>query len=205
MEDLKILKKNLISCVQSQMMNPQEANTEELGEVVDMIKDLSETMYYCSIVDAMEKSEKEKELMEQMPRHYYMPMYYPPYREEPMYYDGNSSSSYARGGRGDGRMGGRRGYDDGHIYYEGGMSPIPFYEGKYPTEIRDFREGRSGMTRRKYMEPKELGHGKEKQMKELEEYMKELSEDITEMVEGASIEERQMLSQKLSTLASKVQ
>ena len=66
MEDLKILKKNLISCVQSQMMNPQEANTEELGEVVDMIKDLSETMYYCSIVDAMEKSEKEKELMEKM-------------------------------------------------------------------------------------------------------------------------------------------
>ena len=205
MEDLKILKKNLISCVQSQMMNPQEANTEELGEVVDMIKDLSETMYYCSIVDAMEKSEKEKELMGKMPIHYYMPMYYPPYREELMYYDGNSNSSYARGGRGDGRMGGRRGYDDGHIYYEGGMNPIPFYEGKYPTEIRDFREGRSGMTRRNYMESKELGHGKEKQMKELEEYMKELSEDITEMVEGASIEERQMLSQKLSTLASKVQ
>ena len=205
MEDLKILKKNLISCVQSQMMNPQEANTEELGEVVDMIKDLSETMYYCSIVDAMEKSEKEKELMGKMPIHYYMPMYYPPYREELMYYDGNSNSSYARGGRGDGRMGGRRGYDDGHIYYEGGMNPIPFYEGKYPTEIRDFREGRSGMTRKNYMESKELGHGKEKQMKELEEYIKELSEDITEMVEGASPEERQMLSQKLSTLASKVQ
>ena len=55
------------------------------------------------------------------------------------------------------------------------------------------------------MESKELGHGKEKQMKELEEYIKELSEDITEMVEGASPEERQMLSQKLSTLASKVQ
>ena len=170
-----------------------------------MIKDLGETMYYFSIVDAMEKSEKEKELMGKMPIHYYMPMYYPPYREELMYYDGNSNSSYARGGRGDGRMGGRHGYDDGHIYYEGGMNPIPFYEGKYPTEIRDFREGRSGMTRKNYMESKELGHGKEKQMKELEEYIKELSEDITEMVEGASPEERQMLSQKLSTLASKVQ
>lgn len=219
MEDLKILKKQLMSCVQSQMMNPQETNTEELGEVVDMIKDLSETMYYCSIVEAMEKSEKEKEFMGKMPRHYYMPMYYPPYKE-PMYYgDGSSNSSgngngsnyydggsmYARGGRENGRMGGRRGYDDGHIYYEGGMNPIPFYEGNYPAEIRDFREGRSGMTRRNYMESKELGHGKEKQMKELEEYMKELSEDITEMVEGASPEERQMLSQKLSTLASKVQ
>ena len=61
------------------------------------------------------------------------------------------------------------------------------------------------MTRKNYMDSKELGHGKEKQMKELEEYIKELSEDITEMIEGASPEERQMLSQKLSTLASKVQ
>lgn len=231
MEDLKMLKKNLMTCVQSQMMNPQEADTKELGEVIDMIKDLSETMYYCSVAEAMEESKKEKELMGKMPRHYYMPMYYPPYRE-PMYYDGGSGNSggnssggsssssggnsggssyydggsmYARGGRGNGRSGGRRGYDEGQIYYESGMSPIPFYEGNYPTEIRDFREGRSGMTRRNYMESKELGHGKEKKMKELEEYMKELSEDITEMVEGASPEEKQILSQKLSTLAEKVQ
>lgn len=200
MEELKMLKKQLMSCVQSQMMNPQEANTEELGEVVDMIKDLSETMYYCSIVEAMEESKEEKELMGKMSKHS-MPMYYPPYRE-PMYYDGGSMTS---GGRSNGRTGGRRGYDEGHIYYEGGMNPIPFYEGNYPTEIRDFREGRSGMTRRNYMESKELGHGKEKKMRELEEYIKELSEDITEMIEGASPEEKQILSQKLSTLADKVQ
>lgn len=200
MEELKMLKKQLMSCVQSQMMNPQEANTEELGEVVDMIKDLSETMYYCSIVEAMEESKEEKELMEKMSKHS-THMYYPPYRE-PMYYDGESMST---GGRSNGRMGGRRRYDDGHIYYEGDMNPMPFYEGTYPTEIRDFREGRSGMTRRNYMESKELGHGKEKKMKELEEYMKELSEDITEMIEGASPEEKQILSQKLSMLADKVQ
>ena len=42
-------------------------------------------------------------------------------------------------------------------------------------------------------------------MKELEEYIKELSEDIIEMIEGASSEEKQILSQKLSTLANKVQ
>ena len=42
-------------------------------------------------------------------------------------------------------------------------------------------------------------------MRELENYIKELSEDITEMIEGASQEEKQILSQKLSILASKVQ
>jgi hypothetical protein len=31
-----------------------------LGEVIDMIKDLEEAMYYCSIIDAMDKT-KEKE------------------------------------------------------------------------------------------------------------------------------------------------
>lgn len=198
MEELKMLKKQLMSCVQSQMMNPQEANTEELGEVVDMIKDLSETMYYCSIVEAMEKNEEEKEFMEKISK-----------RSMPMYYDGGNNSSYARGvsdsGRENGRRGGRRGYDEGQIYYESGINPIPMYESTYPIEIRDFREGKSGMIRRNYMESKELGHGKEKKMKELEEYIKELSEDITEMIEGASPEEKQILSQKLSTLASKVQ
>ena len=200
MEDLKLLKKNLMNCVQSQMMNPEQADTKELGEVIDMIKDLSETMYYCSISEAMEESKKEKEMMAKFGRQ--QPMYYPPYVEQPMYYNG--ASMYARGSRG-GSIGGRRGFDEGHMYYEGNMMPIPYYEGTYPSEIRDIREGRSGMTRRNYMESKELNHGKEKKMQELEEYMKELSEDITEMIDGSSPEEKQILSQKLSTLANKVQ
>lgn len=224
MEDLKMLKKNLMNCVQSQMMNPEQVDTKELGEVIDMIKDLSETMYYCSIAEAMEESKTEKELMEKFSRQN-SHMYYPPYREQPMYYGGGNGSSsngnssngnnggsnyydggsmYARGGR-ENAMGGRRGFDEGHMYYEGNMMPIPYYEGTYPSEIRDIREGRSGMTRRNYMESKELNHGKEKKMKELEEYMKELSEDIIEMIDDASPEEKQILSQKLSTLASKVQ
>lgn len=41
-------------------------------------------------------------------------------------------------------------------------------------------------------------------MKELEKYMQELSSDITEMIEEASPEEKQFLSSKISTLASKI-
>ena len=76
---------------------------------------------------------------------------------------------------------------------------------EYPIEMRDYREGRSGMSRRTYMESKENHQSKEVQMKELEKYMKELSEDISEMIEDATPEERQVLHQKIMTLAEKVQ
>lgn len=75
----------------------------------------------------------------------------------------------------------------------------------YPTEMRDYREGKSPITRRNYMESKELHHDKTKQIQELDRYMKELTDDILEMINGATPEEKQILSQKLSTLASKVQ
>ena len=74
----------------------------------------------------------------------------------------------------------------------------------YPYEMRDYREGRSPVTRRMYMESKELNHGKEKKMQELEKYMKELTDDILEMIEDATFEEKQILTQKLSTLANKI-
>ena len=71
-------------------------------------------------------------------------------------------------------------------------------------EIRDAREGRSGVRRRFYMETKEENHGTPAKMKELEEYLKELAEDVTEMIDGASPEEKAILQQKLVSLANKV-
>ena len=41
-------------------------------------------------------------------------------------------------------------------------------------------------------------------MKELEKYMHELTDDLKEMIEGASPEEKQMLQEKISTLAHKI-
>ena len=59
MERLKAMKEQLTSCVQSQLGNLSEVNAQELGEAVDMIKDLSEAIYYCSITKAMEENEKQ--------------------------------------------------------------------------------------------------------------------------------------------------
>lgn len=48
MHRLTDIQECLISMVECQMANPDQVNTEELGEVIDMIKDISETKYYCT-------------------------------------------------------------------------------------------------------------------------------------------------------------
>ena len=74
----------------------------------------------------------------------------------------------------------------------------------YPIELRDHKEGRSPLVRKTYMERKMHGGAKEAQMRELENYIQELTHDITEMIEGASLEEKQMLQKKISALATKI-
>ncbi len=88
--------------------------------------------------------------------------------------------------------------------YQDGNRQTPGESRNYPIELRDYREGRSPITRKNYMERKMHGGAKEAQMYELEKYMQELTSDITEMIEGASTEEKQMLQKKISALATKI-
>ena len=188
MERLKGMKETLMSIVQRELSNPSAADTKELGEAIDMIKDLEEAIYYCTVVEVMEETKKEKEYG----KHYYTPYlnYIDPYlkgrdmeyERGRMYYDGGMSSSNVSNG-------GRSGYGENY---------------KYPMEIRDYREGRSPMSRRGYMEAKELHKDKTTQMHELEKYMQELSTDITEMIMDASPEEKTILQQKLNALVTKI-
>ena len=59
-EALKTMKEQLMSCVQGQLGNISKVNAHELGEAIDMIKDLAEAIYYCTITDSMEKKKKKK-------------------------------------------------------------------------------------------------------------------------------------------------
>lgn len=70
------------------------------------------------------------------------------------------------------------------------------YMKSYPT-MRDYREGKSPMSRKTYMETKETHQGHEVQMKEL-------SEDITEMISDATPEQKIVLKQKLIALSDKI-
>ena len=71
MKKLCEIKDTLINLVEQQMTNPQCVDTHEMGEVIDMIKDLAETCYYVSIVEAMEDKEDHEENSRQTDTMYY--------------------------------------------------------------------------------------------------------------------------------------
>ena len=168
-----------------------------------MIKDLSEAVYYCTITEAMEEKEKEP----QVERYYYT---------EPMHYAYNGGGGNSSGGgnsNGGGNSSSNGGSSSSRNYTERDMDRNygrmyyhePMQEREYDiSRMRDGREGRSPLSRRMYMESKEMHQPQSAQMKELERYLQELSADITEMVEKASPEEKQMMEQKISALAQKV-
>lgn len=184
MERLKSIKECLIAQVSSQMGKLDQVDAKELGEVVDMIKDMEEACYYAKITEAMKKGEEEKK---------YYTEYYRPYSRDylrdmdkdygRMYYGGDWSDAHETS------------KTNGATYYT---------ERPYPMELRDRREGRSPMSRKMYMESKELHKDKTTQLKDLENYMQELSMDIAEMIDDASPEEKQMLQSKITALANKI-
>ena len=194
MEQLKNMKENLVSIIQAQMGNLQATDTKELGEAIDMVKDLSEAIYYCSIVKAMEEKEEENKYMSKTQMNY--PMYYNGGNRNydgmdgRMWYNGGNYNYANNSGGNNARGGGSRGYSDGWV-----MAPF---------DVRDYREGKSYNSRRNYMESKELHHDKAKQMQELDRYAQELTDDILEMIHGATPEEKINLSQKITELANKI-
>lgn len=184
----------------------------EMGHVTDMMKDLAEAMYYRTLMKAMEESSAD-ETMEMFDRFDDGRRFYDNYRY--------ANGRFAPKGRGT-----RRGYEEPPYWH---MTPEIYREMEhdrdmdrssgrmYYTEpkmssdggMRDRREGKSGMSRRSYMESKELHKGntpedKDAKMHDLERYMKELSEDMTELISDMTPEERTMTKSKLSTLVSKM-
>ena len=169
MESLKTMKQCLISCAQSQMSNLDKVDAKELGEVIDMIKDIEEALYYCTITEAM--NEKGEEGIKHEYHYYTQP------------------DSYNRDiDRNQGKM-----------YYTPMSGSRKMYQ-----EMSDPKEGRSHWVRKSYMESKEMHKDKASQLKELEKYMQELTQDMVEMIEDASPEERQYLEKRVSALASKI-
>ena len=211
----------------------ENVNTAEMGKATDMLKDAAEAEYYARIAKAMGKADSEdeeadKHMLRQLKEQYGEDdgrRYYDNYRYM-------RTGRFAPKGRGTYMP--RRGYetpieyhmtpemyrehdpeyyrdmdrDMGRMYYtETGMSGNTGNSSR--TGMRDGREGRSGMSRRSYIQTKEMHpdnsqESKQAKMKELEKYMGELSGDITEMIAGASNEEKTMLKAKLQTLMQKI-
>lgn len=208
-DKLKWMKDSLICVVENQLCNLGEVDTEELGEAIDMIKDLEEAIYYCTVTEAMTNPEKEKMWEMKKGDHHQKS------GDSRMYYSGGYPMMYADDGR--------RRRADGTFYMDGGQSYM-YMDGQSSSDsnghsgmnssngrnyydgamYRDEREGRSYNSRRMYMEAKETHKDKSTQLRELERYMQELSQDVTEMIADSSPEEKQYLEKKITALASKI-
>ena len=144
---LEHMKDILICAVEHEINNLENANCKELGEAIDMIKDLEEAIYYCTITEAMGKNGHE---------------HYP-------IMNGN-----------------------GHNY---NVSPEE-YDDKYC--------GNSYKNRKMYMEAKMMKKDKATQLRELEKYLQELSNDVIEMIQDSTLEEKQYVEKKITTLVTKI-
>lgn len=185
----------------------ENVNTKEMGEAVDMIKDLCEAEYKAVIVKSMKKADEEeeeynKELLRALKDEYGEEggrRYYDEYRY--------ANGRFAPKGRGT-----RRGYEEPpyyHMYPDRDMDRE--YGRMYYTEPTATHTSESGYDRAKrmYTETKEMHKAntpedKEHKMKSLDSYTKELASDITGMVADMSAEEKNLLRTKLSTLVSKI-
>ena len=164
-ERLKHIKETLMSAVESQIYNLSEVDTEELGDVIDMLKDLEEATYYCLVVKAMEESEKYKE-KNGSDMMYYPPMYYDERSISHEHGNGMHRSYYSNGNRSSSSSNG-----NGSSSGSNGSSSSQYTEREFPYAFQDVREGKSHRSRRMYMEAKETHQDKSVQMKELEKYV----------------------------------
>ena len=185
----------------------ENVDTCEMGKVVDMMKDLSEAMYYRTLTKAMQESDTE-EIMEMFDK----------YGDDgKRYYDmwRYKSGRFAPKGRGT-----RRGYEEPPYYH---MTPDQYKEHD-PEYWRDLdrkdgkmyytepitMESRYDKAKRGYEESKmthkeNTPEHKQAKMKNLESYLKELSEDVTQLLSDATPEERAMVRGKMQVLTQKIQ
>lgn len=198
----------------------ENVNTDEMGKVTDMLKDLAEAMYYRTLTNIMEESDVE-DVQGMLDRRFYDDYRY------------KTTGRYAPKGRGS--YVGRRGYEEPPYMHMMNREDLQDWDSMserermrdldrasrgrmYYTEtepmqkdgsMRDSREGKAGMMRKGYMETKEMHKGttpqdKEANMHSLESYLKELSEDLTGLLSEMTPEERQMAKTKITTLAAKM-
>lgn len=230
--------KEILECVKAKaeaigIDNFEGQNLDDLKDWTEIAKNIACFDKDYRIVEAMDKAEDEDEIMEMIERYEDYPerRYYDNYRYK-------TSGRFAPKGRGSYMP--RRGYDEPPYYhmmpYEMSVSDYKEHSPEYWRDMdrktgkmyytepvntenmgisdrshtRDMREGKSGMSRRTYMETKEMHkdntpESKQAKMKDLEKYMSELSGDVTEMIADASPEERNLLKQKLQVLVQKIQ
>lgn len=179
-------------------------NLDDLKDFTEIAKNIACFDKDYRIVEAMEKSEDNEDIMRMLEQYEDYPdrRYYDEYRY--------ANGRFAPKGRGT-----RRGYEEPPYYHmytdrdmDRGYGRMYYTE---PTTGSNMRMTESSYDRakRNYTETKEMHKGntqedKEHKMKSLDSYAKELTSDITGMVADMTAEEKNLLRNKLSNLVSKI-
>lgn len=198
-ERIHSMLEKLTECALSQMERGIECvDTCEMGQVVDMIKDLCEAEYHAKVTKAMEKYANE-EILEKWEA-----------------YSGDGRRHYDnyryKSGRFAPKGSGRRGYIDYPVYDDyDGYDPMSTYyrerdidresKGKmYYTEPQN--ESKLEVARRHYTEGREAHKAntpedKQEKLNMLDGYLTELKEDTKMLITDMTPEERTMTKQKM--------
>ena len=189
-------------------------NLDDLKDVTEIAKNIACFDKDYRIVEAMEKSEDNEDIMRMLEQYEDYPdrRYYDHYRY--------ANGRFAPKGKGTYR----RGYEEPPYYH----MPINYNDPEY---MRDMDKGMGRMyytepvvsdsgsshtiesgydrAKRNYTETKEMHKNntpedKEHKMKALDGYIKELGGDITQLIGDMTAEERNLMRTKLSTLVSKL-
>ena len=209
--------KQIMECVKAKVEaigldNFEGQNLDDLKDFTEIAKNIACFDKDYRIVEAMEKSEDNEDIMRMVEQYEDYPdrSFYDNYRY--------ANGRFAPKGRGT-----RRGYIEPPYYHQmpddyrtwedkpvqERMRDLDRMSGRMhytepTTATRDSREGKSGMMRRSYIEAKEMHKDKDTTMQELEKYLKGVSEDITDVIGSMTPEERSMLKSKMSTLVTKL-
>lgn len=212
--------KQIMECVKAKVDgigidNFEGQNLDDLKDFTEIAKNIACFDKDYRIVEAMEKSEDNEDIMRMLEQCEDYPdrRYYDAYRyangrfapkgrgtrrgyEEPPYYHMYPEAEHMRDMDRD---------DRGKMYYS---EPASNVSGSNNMS-RNYSESNYDRAKRNYTETKELHKGntqedKEHKMKSLDGYMKELSTDITHLLGDMTAEEKNLLRTKLSTLVSKI-
>lgn len=184
-------------------------NLDDLKDFTEIAKNIACFDKDYRIVEAMEKSEDNEDIMRMLEQYEDYPdrRYYDHYRY--------ANGRFAPKGKGTYR----RGYEEPpymHMYPEAEhMRDMDRDYGKmYYTEpatsnTQHMSESNYDIAKRNYTETKEMHKAntpedKEHKMKALDGYIKELGGDITQLIGDMTAEEKNLLRSKMSTLVSKI-
>ena len=211
--------KQIMECVKAKVDgigidNFEGQNLDDLKDFTEIAKNIACFDKDYRIVEAMEKSEDNEDIMRMLEQYEDYPdrRYYDHYRY--------ANGRFAPKGKGTYR----RGYEEPPYYH----MPINYNDPEY---MRDIDKGMGRMyytepvvsdnnsshtiesgydrAKRNYTETKEMHKNntpedKEHKMKALDGYIKELGGDITQLIGDMTAEERNLMRTKLSTLVSKL-